>query len=31
MVSLDPCDLYRGFFIDTYKLPSACSCHVPQH
>lgn len=30
MLSLDPCDLYRGFFIDTYKLPSACSCHVPQ-
>ena len=30
MLSLDPCDPYRGFFIDTYKLPSACSCHVPQ-
>jgi hypothetical protein len=30
MVSVDPCDPYRGFFIDTYKLPSACSCHVPQ-
>ena len=30
MVSLDPCDPYRGFFIDTYKLPSACSCHLPQ-
>jgi len=30
MVSVDPCDPYRGFFIDTYKLPSACSCHIPQ-
>lgn len=30
MLSLDPCDPYRGFFIDTYKLPSACSCHIPQ-
>jgi hypothetical protein len=30
MVSVDPCDPYRGFFIDTYKLPSACSCHLPQ-
>lgn len=30
MVSFDPCDPYRGFFIDTYKLPSACSCHLPQ-
>jgi hypothetical protein len=30
MVSVDPCDPYRGFFIDTYKLPSACSCHVHQ-
>merc|ERR1712106_1264903 len=24
-----PLDPYRGFFIDTYKLPSACSCHLP--
>jgi len=30
MLSYDPCDPYRGFFIDTYKLPSACSCHIPQ-
>merc|ERR1711899_126529 len=30
MLSLDPCDPYRGFFIDTYNLPSACSCHIPQ-
>jgi len=30
MLSVDPCDAYRGFFIDTYKLPSACSCHLPQ-
>jgi len=29
MLSFDPCDPYRGFFIDTYKLPSACSCHIP--
>ena len=29
MLSYDPCDPYRGFFIDTYKLPSACSCHIP--
>merc|ERR1712128_204062 len=21
MLALNPCDLYRGFFIDTYKLP----------
>merc|ERR1711902_177740 len=31
MLSVDPCDPYRGFFIDTYKLPSACSCHIPDH
>ncbi len=31
MLSYDPCDPYRGFFIDTYKLPSACSCHIPQY
>jgi len=31
MLSLDPCDPYRGFFIDTYKLPSACSCHLPSY
>merc|ERR1712008_201134 len=29
ILSFDPCDPYRGFFIDTYKLPSACSCHIP--
>ena len=29
MLSYDPCDPYRGFFIDTYKLPSGCSCHIP--
>merc|ERR1719244_692006 len=28
MLSYDPCDPYRGLFIDTYKLPSACSCLV---
>lgn len=29
MLSFDPCDSYKGVFIDTYKLPSACSCHIP--
>ncbi|KAK4012457.1 hypothetical protein OUZ56_024695 [Daphnia magna] len=29
MLSFDPCDERRGVFIDTYKLPSACSCHIP--
>ena len=29
MLSFDPCDPYRGFFMDTYKLPSGCSCHIP--
>ncbi|EFX75705.1 hypothetical protein DAPPUDRAFT_27551, partial [Daphnia pulex] len=28
MLSFDPCDAYKGIFIDTYKLPSACSCHI---
>lgn len=30
MVSYDPCDPYRGLFIDVFKFPSACSCHLPQ-
>ena len=29
MLSFDPCDPYRGLFIDSYKLPSACSCSIP--
>ena len=29
MLSFDPCDTQRGLFIDIYKLPSACSCHIP--
>jgi len=29
MVAVDPCDFYRGFFVDTFKLPSACSCTLP--
>jgi len=29
LLSFDPCDPYKGLFIDIYKLPSACSCHVP--
>jgi len=28
MLSYDPCDPYRGLFIDTYKLPSSCNCLV---
>ncbi|XP_076059643.1 uncharacterized protein LOC143036280 [Oratosquilla oratoria] len=31
LLSFDPCDSYKGLFIDIYKLPSACSCHVPPH
>jgi len=29
LLSFDPCDPYKGLFIDIYKLPSACSCHIP--
>ncbi|XP_046453848.1 neurotrophin 1-like isoform X2 [Daphnia pulex] len=29
MLSFDPCDTYKGLFIDIYKLPSACSCRIP--
>jgi hypothetical protein len=29
MLSFDPCDAQKGIFIDIYKLPSACSCHIP--
>ncbi|XP_064111288.1 uncharacterized protein LOC135218768 [Macrobrachium nipponense] len=28
MLSYDPCDPYKGLFVDIYKLPSACSCFV---
>ena len=28
MLSYDPCDPYKGLFIDIFKFPSACSCHV---
>ena len=31
MLAFDPCDPYKGVFIDVFKFPSACSCHVPQH
>ncbi|XP_076373171.1 uncharacterized protein LOC143258014 [Tachypleus tridentatus] len=31
LLSWDPCDAYRGLFIDTYRFPSACSCHIPGH
>ncbi|XP_057378132.1 gamete and mating-type specific protein A-like [Daphnia carinata] len=30
MLSFDPCDPQKGIFIDVYKMPSACACHVPQ-
>lgn len=29
ILSFDPCDPKRGIFIDIYKFPSACSCHIP--
>lgn len=29
LLSWDPCDPYKGLFIDAYRLPAACSCHVP--
>ncbi|XP_037775833.1 neurotrophin 1-like [Penaeus monodon] len=29
LLSCDPCDPYKGLFIDIYKMPSACSCHLP--
>nr|CAH0105477.1 unnamed protein product [Daphnia galeata] len=28
MLSFDPCDPQKGIFIDIYKLPSTCSCHI---
>ncbi|XP_018007423.1 uncharacterized protein LOC108665201 [Hyalella azteca] len=31
LLSYDPCDMYKGLFIDVYQLPSVCSCHVPAH
>ena len=30
MLAYDPCDPYKGLFIDVFKFPSACSCHIPQ-
>jgi len=30
MLAHDPCDPYKGLFIDVFKFPSACSCHIPQ-
>uniref|UniRef100_A0A0P4VYH5 Spaetzle domain-containing protein n=1 Tax=Scylla olivacea TaxID=85551 RepID=A0A0P4VYH5_SCYOL len=29
LLSYDPCDPYKGLFIEIYKLPSTCSCHLP--
>jgi len=29
LLSWDPCNPYKGLFIDVYKLPSACSCYLP--
>lgn len=31
MLSYDPCDPYKGLFIDVFQLPSACSCHLAAH
>ncbi|XP_076059641.1 neurotrophin 1-like [Oratosquilla oratoria] len=31
LLSFDPCESYKGLFIDIYKLPSACSCLYPGH
>ncbi|XP_045036296.1 neurotrophin 1 isoform X4 [Daphnia magna] len=28
MLSFDPCNVKKGIFIDIYKLPSSCSCHI---
>ncbi|CAL4116968.1 unnamed protein product [Meganyctiphanes norvegica] len=30
LLSWDPCNPYKGIFIDSYKLPSACSCYIPE-
>ena len=29
LLSYDPCDPYKGLFVDMYKIPTACSCHIP--
>lgn len=30
LLSFDPCDSRRGLFVDEFKMPSACSCHIPK-
>ena len=27
LLSFNPCEPHRGVFVDTFNLPSACSCH----
>ncbi|KAK2725765.1 uncharacterized protein LOC136031678 isoform X2 [Artemia franciscana] len=29
ILSFDPCHPEKGLFIDSFRLPSACSCHIP--
>ncbi|KAK7077107.1 Neurotrophin 1 Source FlyBase [Halocaridina rubra] len=29
LLSWDPCIPQKGIFVDIYRLPSGCSCHVP--
>ncbi|KAK7084941.1 Neurotrophin 1 Source FlyBase [Halocaridina rubra] len=29
LLSYDPCNPYKGLFVDIFRLPSACSCFVP--
>jgi hypothetical protein len=28
LLAFDPCDPYKGLFIDVFRFPSACSCHI---
>ncbi|XP_076043831.1 uncharacterized protein LOC143026927 [Oratosquilla oratoria] len=28
LLSWDPCDPYKGLFLDTYRFPTACSCFL---
>lgn len=30
MLAFDPCDPHRGLFVDVFRFPAACSCHVPR-
>ncbi|XP_065567419.1 uncharacterized protein LOC136031671 [Artemia franciscana] len=31
LLSWDPCNPDQGLFVDVFKVPSACSCHVPEY